>query len=63
MEILATYNNSIGDKLGYYMAVIREHGKRKVYYATLSISDDEILSIESEYPTKKAAFAALNIAQ
>ncbi len=59
MEILATYNNSVGYKLGYYMAVIRLHGKRKVYYATLSASDNKILSIDSEYSSKKAAFAAL----
>ena len=61
MGILAAYNNSVGDRLGYYMAIIREHGKRKVYCATLSTSDNEILSTESEYPTKKEAFAALGI--
>ncbi len=58
MEILATYNTSIGDKLGYYGALVRERGKRKVYAVTLSIDTNEVLRIENVYPSKKAAFAA-----
>lgn len=31
MEILAAYNNSVGDRLGYYMAIIREHVGYVIY--------------------------------
>ena len=59
MEILATSRTSTGDKIGYYMAIIKEHSKRKTYYATLSTETNKVLSIEKVYPSKKAAFTAL----
>lgn len=59
MKILVINETSTSRALGYYMALFRLN--RRYYYAALSTSDNTIMSIESEYKTKKAAFAALGI--
>lgn len=61
MEILTTSSNCITDKYGYYTALVRERGKRKVYECAMEVSSNSLLSIIKEYPNKKTAFAALNI--
>lgn len=59
MKILVINETSTSRALGYYMALFRLN--RRYYYAALSTSDNSVMSIESEYKTKKAAFAALGI--
>ena len=59
MEILVINETSTSRALGYYMALFRLN--RRYYYAALSTSDNSVMSIESVYKTKKAAFAALGI--
>lgn len=59
MKILVINETSTSRVLGYYMALFRLN--RRYYYAAFSTSDNSVMSIESEYKTKKAAFAALGI--
>lgn len=59
MKILVINESSTSRALGYYMALFRLN--RRYYYAALSTLDNSVISIESEYKTKKAAFAALGI--
>lgn len=59
MKILVINETSTSRALGYYMALFRFN--RHYYYAALSTSDNSVISIVSEYKTKKAAFVALGI--
>lgn len=61
MKILAINETSTGRALGYYMALFSHC--RRYYYAALSVENDNIISIEAAYKTRKEAFAALGIAQ
>lgn len=60
MKILATSNNCITDKLGYYMALVNYPGSRKCYWAALRLSDNAVIDIKKTYPSRKVAFAELN---
>lgn len=59
MKILVINETSTSRALGYYMALFRLNCR--YYYAALSTSGNSVISIESEYKTKKDAFAALGI--
>lgn len=61
MKILAVNETSTSRALGYYMALFSH--ARRYYYAALSVENNDIISIEAEYKTKKEAFAALGIVQ
>ena len=51
MKILVVNETSTSRALGYYMALFSLN--RRYYYAALSILDNSIISIETEYKTKK----------